>query len=75
MCRFWGPKVSKTDPPNVAEARAEEKDGPCLSPPVDGENPGVPLKGSIRVPLRAPLKGSIGFRDINPALPIIRNIP
>ena len=41
----------------MAEARAEEKDGPCLSPPADGENPGVPLKGSIRVPLRGSFKG------------------
>ena len=45
---------------------------------VDGINP-VPLKGSIRVPLRASFKGSIGFLgfrdDIHPALPIIRKIP
>ena len=37
-------------------------------------NPGVPGKGSIRVPLRGSFKGSIGFRahtvdDISAALP------
>ena len=40
---------------------------------VDGINPRVPLKGSIRVPLRGCFRGSIGFRvwgyDINPAIP------
>ena len=49
---------------------------------VDDINPGVPLKGSVRVPLRASFKGSVGlwglgFRvdGINPALPIVRDIP
>ena len=45
---------------------------------VDDINAGVPVKGSIRVPLRGSFKGSIGFSglgfrasvdDINPASP------
>ena len=35
-----------------------------MGPTVDDMNPGAPLKGSIRVPLRGSFKESIGFQGL-----------